>query len=80
MANDEKTKDEKVRYEINKAAGYMRALSSSRIDKNKYLTGKEILPLQQHRIIEEAKYPCSSLKKAFETKSFKVFRFKVFRF
>ena len=41
-------------------------LSSGRTDKYKYLTGEEILPLNQRRVIEQAKSAYSPLGKAFE--------------
>ena len=42
------------------------ALSSGKIDKFEYLTGEEILPSDQSRIIEQAKFTYSPLGKAFE--------------
>ena len=42
------------------------ALSSGKIDKYEYLTGEEILPLNQQQIIEQAKFTYSPLGKAFE--------------
>ena len=42
------------------------ALSSGKIDKYQYLTNEEILPLNQQQIIEQAKFTCSPLRKAFE--------------
>ena len=42
------------------------ALSSGKIDKYEYLTGKEILPCNQQKIIEQAKFTYSPLGKAFE--------------
>ena len=44
----------------------MLALLSDRIDKYQYLTGKEILPSDQVRIIEQAKFAYSPLGKVFE--------------
>ena len=38
-----KTKNEKLQYDINKAAAKISALSSGKIDKYEYLTGEEIL-------------------------------------
>ena len=40
--------------------------SSGKIDKYEYLTGKEILPAGKQQIIEQAKFTCSPLGKAFE--------------
>ena len=44
----------------------MSALSSHKIDKYEYLTGKEILPSNQQQIIEQPKFTYSPLGKAFE--------------
>ena len=61
-----KIKDEKLQYEINREAAKISAWSYGKIDKYKYLTGKEILPSEQSRIKEEVKFTYSSLGKAFE--------------
>ena len=61
-------RDEKLQYKINRAAAKISALSSGKIDKYECLTGKEILPSDQSRIIEQAKFTYSSLGKAFEEK------------
>ena len=42
------------------------ALSSCKIDKYEYLSGEKILPFDQSRMIEQAKFIYSSLGKAFE--------------
>ena len=52
MPIDERTRDEKLQYHINKEAAKISALTSGKIDKYEYLTGKEILPCNQSRIIE----------------------------
>ena len=52
MAIDDQIKDEKLQYDINKKAAKISALSSCKIDKYEYLTGKEILPSDQKQIIE----------------------------
>ena len=39
---------------------------SGKIDKYEYLTGEEILPSDQSRLTEQAKFTYSSLGKAFE--------------
>lgn len=44
------------------------ALSSIKIDKYEYQTGEQILPAQQHRIIEKSKISYSPIKKAMEKK------------
>ena len=51
MTVDDKTKDEKLLYDINKEAGKTLALSSRKIDKYEYLTGEEILPSNQKQIL-----------------------------
>ena len=42
------------------------SLSSGTIDKYEFLTGEEILPPDQRRVIEQAKFTYSPLGKAFE--------------
>ena len=44
MTIDDKIRDGKLKYNINKEALKMSALSSGKIDKYKYLTREEILP------------------------------------
>ena len=52
MTIDEKIRDEKLKYDISREAAKILALSSSKIDKYKYLTDKEILPPDQSRAKE----------------------------
>ena len=52
MTIDDKIKDEKLQYEITREAAKVSALSLGKIDKYKYLTGEEILPYDQSRIME----------------------------
>ena len=66
MTIDDKIRDEKLQYDINIEAATISTLSSRKIDKYEYLTGKEILPPDQRRLIEEAKFVYSSLRKVFE--------------
>ena len=66
MTINDKIRDEKLQYDINRAAAKISALSSDKIDKYEYLTGDEILPPQQHRIIQEAKFSYLPLRKTFE--------------
>ena len=56
----------KLQFDINRKAAEISALSSDKIDKYEYVTGKEILPYNQHQIIEQAKFTYSPLRKAFE--------------
>ena len=55
MTIDDKIGDEKLQYDINKEAAKISALSSGKIHKYEYLTGEEILPSDQRRVIEQAK-------------------------
>ena len=66
MTIDDKIRDEKLEYDINREAAKISALLSGKIDKYEYLTGEEILPSDQSRIIEQAKFTYSPLSKAFE--------------
>ena len=66
MTIEDKIKDEKLEYDINREAAKISALSSGQIDKYEYLTGEEILPSDQQQIIEQAKFTYSPLGKAFE--------------
>ena len=52
MKINDKIRDEKLQYDINKEAAKISALSSFKIDKYEYLTGEEITPSDQSRIIE----------------------------
>ena len=66
MTSDDEIKYEELQYDINREATEISALSSGKIDKYEYLTGEEILPSDQNRITEQAKFAYSSLGKAFE--------------
>ena len=56
MAFDDKIRDKKLQYDINRKAAKISALSSGEIDKYDYLTGYEILPSDQNRIIKQIKF------------------------
>ena len=66
MTINDQIRDEKLQHEINRKAAEISALSSGKIDKHEYLTGEQILPFNQKQIIEQAKFTCSPLEKAFE--------------
>ena len=66
MTIDDKIKDEKLQYDINREAAKISALSSEKIDKYQHLTGEEILPSDQTRGIEQTKFTYSPLGKALE--------------
>ena len=59
-------RDEKVQYDINREATKISALSSGKIIKYESLTDEEILPPDQSRMIELAKFTVSHLGKALE--------------
>ena len=67
MKIDEEIRNEKLQYYINREVAKISALSSWKIDKYKYLTGKEILPPNQRKLIERAKFTYSPLGKALKT-------------
>ena len=56
MTTDDRIKDEKLQYDINKEAAKISALSS----------GEEVLASDQSKIIEQARFTYSPLGKAFE--------------
>ena len=66
MAIDHKIRDEELRYDINREAAKISALSSGKIDQNEYLTCEEILRSDQRRVIKQAKFTYSPLDKVFE--------------
>ena len=69
MTIHDKIRDEKLQYDINRAAVKISTRTSSKINKYECLAGEEILPQQQHAIIKEAKFTYSPLGKALEKKS-----------
>ena len=66
MTIDDKIKDEKLQDDVNREAVEISLLSSGKINKYEYLTGEEILPFDQSRRIEQAKFAYSPLGRAFE--------------
>ena len=66
MTIEDQIKDEKLKYDINRKAAKISALSSGKVDKYKYLTGEEILPSNQQQIIQQAKFAYAPLGKALE--------------
>ena len=63
MAINDQIRDEKLRYDINREAAKISALSSGKIHKYEYLTGENILPSNQQEIIEQPKFIYSPLEK-----------------
>ena len=66
MITDDRIRDGKLQYDINREAAQISALLSGKIDKYEYLTRKEVLQSNQQQIIEQAKVTYSPLGKAFE--------------
>ena len=66
MTIDDKIRDEKLQYDINREAAKISALSSGIIDIYEYITGEDILPSNKQQMIEQAKFSYSPFGKAFE--------------
>ena len=66
MSTDDKIRDEKLQYDINREAARISALLLGKIDKYEYHTGEEILLSDQSKMIEQAKSAYSPLVKDFE--------------
>ena len=66
MTIDDKIRDEKLQCDINREAAKISALTFGKIDKYEYLTGEEILPFDKKRVIEQAKFAYSPLRKALQ--------------
>ena len=56
MTNDNKVRDEKLKYDINRKAWEISALSFGNIDQYEYLTCEDILPSNQYQLIEQDKF------------------------
>ena len=66
MTINDQIRDEKLQYDISREAAKTSALSSRNIHQYEYFIGEDILPSNQHQIIELAKFTYSPLGKAFE--------------
>ena len=66
MTINDQIRDEILRYDIDREAVKISALSSGKLHKYEYLTGEDILPSNQQQIIEQAKFTYCPLGKAFE--------------
>ena len=66
MSIQDQIGDEKLQYDINREDEKMSAILPGKIDKYQYLTGEEILPSNQQKIIEKVKFIHSKLREAFE--------------
>ena len=65
MTIDDKIRYQKLEYDINREEANITALSSGQINKYEYLTGEEILPSDERRGIERAKFTYSAFRKSF---------------
>ena len=65
MKINDQIKDEKLKYNVNREATKISALSSGKLHKYEYLTGEDILPSTHQQIIEQTKFIYSTLGKAF---------------
>ena len=52
MITDDKIRDEKLQYDINRKISKISTLSSGKIDNFEYLTVERVLPSHQRRMIE----------------------------
>ena len=64
MTIDNKIRDEKLQYDIKRETAKISALPSGKVRRYEYLTGKEIIPSDQKRVIEQANFIYPSLGKA----------------
>ena len=68
MTVDDKIRDKKLQYDINREGAKTPELSYGKSHKYEYLTGKEMLTADQRRVIKQAGFSHFSLGKAFEKK------------
>ena len=66
MTIENMIRNEKLRYNFNREATKILALSSSKIYKYEYLTGEEIVTFDPSKIIQQSKCIYSLLQKALE--------------
>ena len=69
MITDDKIRDEKLQYGINREAVKISVLSSGKIDTYEYLAGEEILPSNQRQIIEQVKFAYDPFGKALKNQT-----------
>ena len=69
MTIDDKVRNEKLMYKINREATKMSALSTGENDKYEHLADEEILFFNQRQIIEQDKFTYFPLQKVFEKQS-----------
>ena len=64
-SDNTKITDENPQYNVNREAAKIILLASDKIDKYKYFTGEEMLPSDQSRMIEKAKFSYFRLGQSF---------------
>ena len=65
MTIDDKIRDEKLQFDINRETAKTLVLSSGKSDKHGYITGEDILPSGQRTVTEQAKFTYFPLGKVF---------------
>ena len=68
MTINDQIGDEKLKYDINREAAKISALTSKNVHKYEYLTGEDILPSNQQQITEQARFTYSPLKSLLKNK------------
>ena len=63
MTINDNNGNEKLQYDANREASNISAILSGKTDKYEYLIGDKILPFDQRRVIEHAKFTYSPLRK-----------------
>ena len=66
MTIDHKIRDKKLQYDINREEAKYQHYHLEKLTNMNFYIGEEILPLDQRRVIEQAKFSHSPLGKAFE--------------
>ena len=66
MTINDKIRDEKQQYDINREAAKISALSSGKIEKYEYLTDEELLSSNQRQTRDQAKFTYFPLGTTFE--------------
>ena len=69
MTINDKSRNEKLQYDINREVAKISALTSGKIHEYEYLTGEDILPSNQQQIIEQTKFTYSLLGKVLKQKT-----------
>ena len=66
MTMEDQIGDTNIKYNINREAAKISALSFGKTDKYEYVTGEDMLPSNKQQINEQAKFTYSPLGKDFE--------------